>query len=106
MMKKFHAKKIGFGSLSLILFILGIAFSLQIDNREAFGNMLLRKVGIPSWSNGTQGFNYAVLYTLLFLMIAWILGKKFNNHYGATWGKKLSFWGGIVLIPIIILFSI
>ncbi|RLL39987.1 hypothetical protein D8M04_19580 [Oceanobacillus piezotolerans] len=84
-------KKIGLGSISVLLFIFGILFSV-------FGDSVLRFLGLNPWSNGDTGLHYTIYYSLIFYIPALILGYKFKNHLGAKLGKTLSLIMTILLI--------
>lgn len=88
-MKKEY-KKIGLGSISLLLFICGVVLSISFGNREAYGDNILRFLGLNPWSNDSTGLHYTIFYSLIFYIPAFILGYKFNNDLGAKLGKILS----------------
>ena len=75
-------KKLGIGSLSLLLVALALLWSCNIALYDNFclGDYLLGLVNLPSWSNGTSGMHYTVWYSLVLLIPAFILGKKYENH--------------------------
>lgn len=98
-------KKIGLGSISLLLFIFGILFSISFGNRESFGDNIFRFLGLNPWSNGDTGLHYTIFYSLIFYIPALILGYKFKNDLGAKLGKSLSLIT-IILLLIITLFFI
>ena len=91
-------KKIGLGSISLLLFIFGILFSFSFGNRESYGDSILRFIGLVPWSNGDNGLHYTVFYSLIFYILALILGYKFKNDFGAKLGRTLSLIVTIFLI--------
>ena len=83
-------KRIGLGSISLLLFIVGLLFSFSFGNREAYGDSILRFIGLKPWSNGDEGLHYTVFYSLIFFIPALMLGYKFKNDWGAKLGRTLS----------------
>jgi len=93
-------KKIGLGSLSLLLCIIGILFACSFGDKEAFGDIIIRYIRLKAWSNGNEGIHYTIFYTLIFFIPAVILGSKFKNDSGAKSGKTIS---SIMLIIIFIL---
>lgn len=99
-MKQDH-KKLGWGSLSILLFLIGILFSYSFDNRAPYGDNILRLIGLNPWSNGDKGLHYTIFYSLIFYVTALILGYKYKNDFGAKIGKFLSF---IMIIFILLLF--
>lgn len=86
-------RKIGIGTISLVLFIIGFLFSFTI------GDDILTYIGLKAWSNGNQGTHYTVFYSLLFYISSLIIGYKFNGNFGSKVGKILS---TIMIIVIII----
>ncbi|ATP40347.1 hypothetical protein CSE16_09965 [Solibacillus sp. R5-41] len=91
-------KKIGLGSISLLLFIFGILFSFSFGDRESYGDSILRFIGLNPWSNGDTGLHYTIFYSLIFYISALILGYKFKNDLGAKLGRTLSLIATIFLI--------
>ena len=81
--------KIGIGSLSLLLFIVGCLFAFTF-NDICIGDNILTYIGLKAWSNGNDGIHYTMFYSLLFFIPASILGYKFKNDFGAKIGKALS----------------
>lgn len=96
-------KKIGFGSLSLLLFICGILFSISFSNGESYGDSILRSIGLNPWSNGNSGVHYTIFYSLIFYIGALILGYEFKNDLGAKLGRTLSFIT-IIFISVSVIF--
>lgn len=88
-MEQAHVK-IGFGSLSLLLFICGILFSLSFSNGVSFGDNIIRFFGLKPWSNGNSGVHYTIYYSLVFHIAALILGYKFKHDFGAKLGRTLA----------------
>ena len=92
-------KKIGVGSISILLFITGLLFVLNLNNGVCFGDSILSYLGLKAWSNGNQGTHYTIFYSLIFFIPSAIIGHKFKENFGSTLGKILS---SIVVIIIII----
>ena len=84
-------KKIGLGSISLLLFIFGLLFPI-------FGDSIVRFISLNPWSNGDEGLHYTVFYSLIFYIPALIMGYKFKNDFGAKLGRTLSLITIILLI--------
>ena len=80
-------KKIGIGSLSLPLCIIGALFSVSFKNKICYGDIILNFFGLKPWSNGNQGTHYTVFYSLIFIILAFIIGYKFENDLGAKLGR-------------------
>ena len=62
-------KKIGLGSLSILLWVFGILFSFTFGNQGALGDRLLEAIGLSAWSNGDTGIHYTILYSYLFSLL-------------------------------------
>ncbi|HVJ50208.1 hypothetical protein [Desulfitobacterium sp.] len=92
-------KKIGLGSISLLLCVMGILFSFSFGDKGCYGDAILKSIGIKSWSNGSSGIHYTIFYSSIFFIPSFIVGYKFKNNLGATLGKIISL---IILIFIII----
>ena len=95
-LKDSQNKKIGLGSISLLLLMFGILFSFSWKNTEALGDTILRFLGLSPWSNGETGTHYTIIYSLIFFIPALILGHKYNSNFGAKLGRNLSL---IMIIP-------
>ena len=63
-------KKIGIGSISLLLCIMGIIFSFNFGNRVCYGDVILKYMGLNPWSNGDNGTHYTLLYSLIFFIVS------------------------------------
>lgn len=94
-------KSIGLGSISILLFILGILFIVTFNNGVCIGDNILNSVGLKSWSNVTQGTHYTIFYSLIFFIPSVIIGYKFKKNIGSKWGKVLS-----LIMLIIITFTV
>lgn len=96
-------KKIGVGSIALLLCIMGILFSFNLGKGVCYGDIILKHIGLSPWSNGDNGTHYTVLYSLIFFIPSYILGVKFKNDFGAKVGKIISL---IMITIILIIFPI
>ncbi|SIR86597.1 hypothetical protein SAMN05878482_106271 [Peribacillus simplex] len=94
-------KKLGLGSLSLLLFLLGLLFSFSFGKYGAFGDHILRFIGINPWSNGDTGLHYTIFYALTFYIPGLMVGYKFKNDWGAKIGKNLS-----LILVVLVLFLV
>lgn len=92
-----NRKSIGIGSLSAVIFVITIVFSLSTRNRDAIGDWVLNSVGLKAWSNGTNGIHYTIIVTIVLLFISWFIGRKYPDNFGAALSKKLSLWIGVFL---------
>jgi hypothetical protein len=87
---KKNEKKIGWGTLSLLLALLGMAVSFEFGN-YLFGDQLLSFLGLPAWSNvDNTGFHYTFLLSIIFFVPSLIIGYKNPNDFGAFIGKWVS----------------
>lgn len=96
-------KKFGLGSISLVLFIITILWSININGLTGLclGDAVLNFMNLPAWStcsNGKIGIHYTIFYTIVFLIPAIILGYKFPNDRYAKGGKIGSIIGVCILI--------
>ena len=94
-------KKIGIGSLSLLLFVVGCLFSFTFYNLT-IGDNILTYIGLKAWSNGNSGTHYTIFYSLLFFIPSLILGYKFKEDFGSKVGKILS----TIMVTIIVVNSL
>jgi hypothetical protein len=92
-------KKVGLGSFSLLICVMGILFAFSFGDKGCLGDVVLELIGLKSWSNGASGRHYTIFYTPIFFIPSVVLGHKFKNDLGATFGKVVS---SIFLIFIII----
>jgi uncharacterized membrane protein YhaH (DUF805 family) len=100
------SKKIGLGSLSLLLSILGILFLMSFGKEYCFGDSMLNLLGLKAWSNGAYGFHITIFYSLIFFIPALALGHKFNTDLGAVAGKKISLIACIIIALLFLLLVI
>ncbi len=95
-------KKIGLGSLSLILWIIGILFSFSFGNQGAIGDRIVEAIGLRAWSNIDTGIHFTVFYSFIFFIPALILANQYKEDIGAKLGGRLSMfivvWIGIMLL--------
>lgn len=93
-------KKIGIGSLSLLLVLIAFIWAFEFYG-VCIGDHILTTLNIPTWSNmsSASGTHYTIYYALLFLIPALILGLKFKDNLFSKIGALLS----IVFITILIL---
>ncbi|MDF2877028.1 MAG: hypothetical protein K0S30_124 [Clostridia bacterium] len=82
--------KLGWGSLSVVLLILGLGFSITFGNGMCIGDYVLREIGIRPWSEGNTGTHYTLFYSMIFLLPAWYVGDKYKEDYGADIGKSMA----------------
>lgn len=85
-----ETKKIGIGTISLIIFILGIIFDIQIRKSIGLGDRVLNFFDIKTWSNGNEGVHYTIFYSLILFVISAVVGFKYKNDFGAKFGRRFS----------------
>ncbi len=83
-------KRIGLGSISLLLVILAFVWSFNIFG-YCLGDKILTMLHLPTWSNGTIGTHYTVFYSFLFLIPAIIIGNIKKSDLFAVIGKRLAY---------------
>lgn len=101
-------KKTGYGSLSIVFFILAILSSIKVARTFCLGDELLKAFGIPAWSDGDHmGFHNTVFLTIGFLIAGLVTGKVFNRDWGArnTW-KLCAFLLIVFGMIVVLLFPI
>ena len=93
-------KKIGIGSISLLLVIIAFFWAFEIMGL-CLGDSILTTLNIPTWSNSANasGTHYTVFYTFIFLIPALVLAIKYRDDLFAKVGK----WSSIVFIAILLL---
>ncbi len=89
--------KIGWGSLSILLVILGIGFCITFSNGMCIGDYVLRGFGIKPWSEGDSGVHYTLFYSMIFFIPAWYLGDKYKEDYGAEIAKSMAVIFGVLI---------
>lgn len=99
-------KKIGIGSVSLLLFACGLLFSLSFGAYGSIGDSVLRLIGLAPWSNGDTGLHYTLIYSLVFFIPALIIGYKFRDDFGAKLGENLSLFAVVFLVVLFVFFII
>ncbi|MDN4080554.1 hypothetical protein [Paenibacillus polymyxa] len=86
-----NRKKIGRGSLSLLLSLLGVAVSFEFGD-YIFGDQLLSFLGMSAWSNpvNNTGFHYTIFVSSIFFIPSLIIGYKNSEDFGALIGRRIS----------------
>ncbi|MBE5820205.1 MAG: hypothetical protein E7310_05275 [Clostridiales bacterium] len=99
-------KKIGIGSLSLLLVIIAFFWAFEIMG-FCLGDSILATLNIPTWSNSANasGTHYTIFYTFIFLIPALVLAIKYKEDLFAKVGKWLSV-GFIALLLLGMLFMV
>jgi len=79
----------GIGTLSLPLALIGVAWGFTLYG-VCMGDSILGAIGLRAWSHGNSGIHLTVFYSLIFLIPAFMLGKKYSENFGAKTGKTVS----------------
>lgn len=97
-------KKIGFGSFSLLLWMIGILFSISFGNQGTIGDKIVEAIGLRAWSNNDTGIHYTMFYSLIFFVPSLVLAYQYKENVGAKIGGRLSLlmiiWMGIMLLSL------
>lgn len=97
-------KKIGFGSFSLLLWMIGILFSISFGNQATIGDKIVEAIGLRAWSNTDTGIHYTMFYSLIFFVPSLVLAYQYKENVGAKIGGRLSLlmiiWMGIMLLSL------
>jgi hypothetical protein len=97
-----NKRKIGLGSLSFLLCIIGILFTFTFaGHTESFGDVVIRTIGLKTWSNGAEGTHYTIYYSSIFYITSIIMGLKFKKDIGSTLGIIIS---SILLVLLLFMF--
>jgi hypothetical protein len=64
-------KKKILGAIWFILILFSISFVYSTPNSSAWGDELLRKVGLRAWSKGSEGLHYTVIAALIIIILAY-----------------------------------
>jgi len=84
-------RKLGVGSISILLVLLGLAWSINFPGGFCVGDWVLNVVGLKAWSEmNNMGVHFTVYYSLLFFVAAFLLGYWHKNDFGAKSGKIVS----------------
>ncbi len=96
-----EAKRLGWGSLSLLLVVVAFLWAFTIKG-VCIGDRILSLMNLPAWSDGatSSGTHYTVFYALIFLVPALLLGLKCKSDLFATVGK----WSAIGFLALFLIF--
>jgi hypothetical protein len=74
------SKKIWLSMSSVLLTIIVIIMGMPFKRTDCYGDMFLRYIGLPAWSNGELRFHYTSFICLFLLIVAYILWRKTGNN--------------------------
>jgi hypothetical protein len=100
--------KTWFGLLSLLLFIIGVLFSVSFGNKPCYGDIILKFIGLKPWSKVSTGLHYTAFYSLIFFIPSFILGYKFKETLGlsnVSEMRRIDTWECKVSLLIVIISS-
>jgi len=102
-----NRKKVGWGSLSLLLSLLGMAVPFEFGD-YILGDQLLSFLGLSAWSNPVDNtrFHYTIYLSSIFFIPSLIIGYKNPKEFGATIGKRISSMYLFLIIISLLLFII
>jgi hypothetical protein len=82
-------KKRLYGYGCVLLMCAAILFAWQDRNGFCIGDELLRKIGIPAWSNGRQnsGIHYTALWSIFFMISGWIGAVRLLRTFHPRMGR-------------------
>ena len=86
---KMKSKKIGIGTIALILGVFGILFSFSFKE-FSIGDSIINGIGLKAWSNGDSGTHYTVYYSLIFFIPSFIIGLRHKEYFGSKLGRRIS----------------
>ena len=94
-------KKIGIGSLSLLLVIIAFVWAFNIFG-VCVGDHILATLNIPTWSNmaNATGTHYTIFYSFIFLIPALILSIKYIVYKGWKMVINYFYWNTFTWIYI------
>ena len=85
-------------SIAVIMMIGAVIFIVQIPGKVSYGDQMFQSLGLPVWSQGTEGWHYPVLVGMGAALGAMIL-------YAVTTRDRLKtfrhFMEGVLLISVI-----
>jgi len=91
-------RKIGIGTISLPLALLGLVWSLEIRG-FCLGDIVLNSIGLRVWTNVDTGTHLIVFYSLIFFIPALITGYMYKESFGSKAGRVVSIiFMGLLLI--------
>jgi len=91
-------RKLGLGTLSLLLSIIGVVWAFTFRGGICIGDNVLNYLGLKAWSNGNTGIHFTIHYSLIFFIPAFFMAVKYNDDFGAKVGKTVSMAVGIFII--------
>lgn len=99
-------KKFSWGSLSLILFVFSILFTVELGRTFCLGDILLESVGLKGWiSLGNGTLNIKAFISEFLLIAGFVTGRVFKNDRFARVGGTLCLILSVVLGISLLLFT-
>lgn len=91
-------RKVGIGTVSIILAFIAIIWGAQWEdgaNVTGIGIAILQAIGLEHIV--LSNLNLPYLFTYIFTVPGFIIGKKYNEHWGAKTGRILSATYAIII---------
>lgn len=99
-MEKSRLKTISIRVFALFLAVFSILFGLTWgESGYCWGDTVLTAMGLPAWSNGTQGTHYPAVISLAALLAAVIIFSMTTRGKEKT--SRRIIWGLVVLLVVI-----
>lgn len=97
--------KIGWGSSSIILSIIGLIWGITIKG-SCVGDFILNSIGLNAWTSGPLRTHIGIFYSLIFFIPAYILASKNRGDWGSNIGRKVSVFMSVVVGIVMIVYVI
>ena len=94
-------QKLGIGTISLPLALIGLVWSLEIYG-FCLGDIVLNSIGLRAWTKIDTGIHLTVFYSLLFFIPALIVGFMYKESFGSKAGRIAS----IIFIGLLLILSL
>jgi hypothetical protein len=100
-------KKFSWGSLSIILFIFSILFTVELGRTFCLGDILLESAGLKGWLKlGNSTLNIKIFISEFILISGYIFGRVFKNDLFAKTGRMLCLILALITGLSLVFFSI
>ena len=98
-------KKFEIGSISLVLFIIGILFTFTF-NDICIGDNILTYIGLKAWSKGNIGVHYTTFYSLGFFIASLIISYKSKENLASKVCRILSTIMIVMILTVSLFFTL
>lgn len=84
-------KPLGFGTLSLLVLTMGLAFNFPWGKANfMISHYLFNLINMPIYSSGTQGLHIPFIVAALFWIPAFLIAKKYRAHFGTSVARNVA----------------